>query len=160
MSECPEYYRALTFEIPTKALATSNSKGVGKNGHIFDKHKGKAAYVATVRMFAKTAVIKHNWHIAHGPLWVSFEFVFVRPRSHYGTGRNALQLKLTAPEWPTGKRNDRTNCLKSTEDALTGIIWYDDSQIVDGPVTKRYGPQEVIRVTVRELDDIPGVATK
>lgn len=149
----PNPLRQISLEIPIKALATSNSKGVGKSGHIFDKHKGKAAYVATVRLFAKEAVIKNNWHIAHGPLWVSFEFVFVRPKCHFGTGRNAGQLKRTAPEWPTAKRDDRTNCLKSTEDALTGIIWYDDSQIVDGPVTKRYGHQEAIRVIVRELDD-------
>lgn len=72
-----------------------------------------------------------------GPLKVSFKFVMPRPKSHYGTGRKIDQLKADAPEYPTGKP-DRTKLMRSTEDALTGIAWVDDAQIVAGPVYKAY----------------------
>lgn len=145
--------QTLTIEIPTRALATSNSKAVGKNGRIFDKHKGKAGYVATVQYFAHQAAEAQGWKITDAPVWVAFDFVFSRPASHFGTGRNADKLKPSAPKWPTSKNGDRTNCLKSTEDALKGIVWRDDAQVVDGPVRKRYGPVDAIKITIAELEN-------
>lgn len=144
----------LTIEIPTKALATSNQKGANpETGAIFDKHKGKAGYVATVQIFAQQAAKEQGWKITREPVWVSFEFVFARPKGHFGSGRNAGKLKPSAPRWPTAKKDDRTNCLKSTEDALTGIVWHDDSQVVDGPSRKSYGETDMIRISVCELDN-------
>ncbi|MBI1324395.1 RusA family crossover junction endodeoxyribonuclease [bacterium] len=145
--------QTLAFEIPAKALATSNRKAIGRNGKMFDAHKGKAAYVATIRLFASRAVTEQGWKITERPVWLSLEFGFVRPKGHFGTGRNAGVLKESAPRWPTTRNGDRTNCLKSTEDALTGIVWSDDSQVVDGPVRKVYADSEFIRVVVRELEN-------
>lgn len=144
----------LTIEIPTRSLATSNQKGFSRaTGRVFDRHKGKAAYVATVRLFAQKAAAKQGWTTTAAPVWVAFEFVFARPADHYGTGRNAGKLKPSAPKWPTKRNGDRTNCLKSTEDALTGIIWFDDSQVVDGPVRKSYGRADAVKITVMEMEN-------
>lgn len=46
------------------------------------------------------------------------------------------------------KRPDRGNLLKFYEDCLTGIVWVDDSQVVDGAVRKIFAevPRTVIRV--------------
>lgn len=144
----------LFIEVPTRALATSNAKSVNRaTGRIFDRHKGKAAYVATVRVFAEQAAAKAGWKVTREPVWVSFEFVFARPSAHYGTGKNANKLKPSAPKWPTVRNADRTNCLKSTEDALTGIVWVDDAQVVEGPIRKAYGTEDVIRISVCELNN-------
>lgn len=83
-----------------------------------------------------------------GPIWANFEFVMPRPKYHYGTGRNAAVLKPDAPLAHTSKP-DRTKLLRSTEDALKGIAWVDDAQVVAGPVTKLYGDAPGCWVTIR-----------
>jgi Holliday junction resolvase RusA-like endonuclease len=75
-----------------------------------------------------------------GPLRVRFDFVFPRPKGHFGSGKNATVLKRNAPQYPVVKP-DATKVIRSTEDALKGILWRDDSQIVTQAATKRYGAQ-------------------
>ena len=96
---------------------------------------------------------EYDGELLTGPLCVDFQFRFLRPKSHYGTGRNAIYLKDSAPLHPTVKP-DRTKILRSTEDALTGVLWKDDSQIVAGEPTKIYverNPGVVITVSLNPL---------
>ena len=96
---------------------------------------------------------EYDGEVLKGPLSVDFQFRFLRPKSHYGSGRNAGHVKESAPLFPTG-RPDRTKVMRSTEDALTGILWKDDSQIVAGDATKIYverDPGVVIAVLVNPL---------
>jgi Holliday junction resolvase RusA-like endonuclease len=65
-----------------------------------------------------------------GPLYARMVFTFVRPASHWRTGRNAHLLRASAPARPKG-RPDASKLLRSTEDALTGLLWTDDSRVVD-----------------------------
>jgi Holliday junction resolvase RusA-like endonuclease len=69
-------------------------------------------------------------------LWVTMTFYLARPKDHYGTGRNAGLLKPSAPEFPL-TRPDALKLARGTEDALTGVIWKDDAQVVN-LVTKKY----------------------
>lgn len=66
-----------------------------------------------------------------GAVYVEAVFSFVRPRNHYGTGRNAAVLKESAPQWPMSKSsNDVDKHLRSTFDALTDAgVWLDDAQV-------------------------------
>jgi len=68
-----------------------------------------------------------------GPLRVSFEFHFLRPKGHYGK----KGVRPSAPTYPA-VRPDVSKCIRSTEDALTGIAWRDDSQIVQQVAVKVY----------------------
>lgn len=84
-----------------------------------------------------------------GPLDVSMIFYVQRPKGHYGTGRNAHKLKPSAPAYPAVKP-DALKLARGTEDALTGIVWRDDSQVVDLHVAKRYGLPERCEIEIRE----------
>ena len=64
-----------------------------------------------------------------GPVEVRMTFYLKRPKGHYGTGKNQAQLKLGAPPCPAVKP-DLTKLVRSTEDALSGIVWRDDCQVV------------------------------
>lgn len=72
-----------------------------------------------------------------GPLEATMTFVLRRPKGHYGTGRNAAVLKPSAPPYPSGKP-DVGKLARATEDALTGIVWLDDAQVVRSLLTKVY----------------------
>jgi Holliday junction resolvase RusA-like endonuclease len=84
------------------------------------------------------------------PLAVRFDFVVPRPRGHYGTGRNAGIVRDSAPLYPSVKP-DITKLIRSSEDALTGILWIDDALIICQSATKSYGDTPGVRVSVRPM---------
>ena len=71
-----------------------------------------------------------GWAVLDGPLAAAVVFTFARPKGHYRTGRNAHLLRDTAPARPT-VYPDLSKILRSTEDALTGVIWADDARMVE-----------------------------
>lgn len=69
------------------------------------------------------------------------EFVFDRPDSHYGTGRNAGVLKERFRHARPGRGvngGDLDNLIKLMLDALTNVAFRDDSQIADMHIVKRF----------------------
>lgn len=60
-----------------------------------------------------------------------------RPAGHYGRGRHAGGLRPGAPVWPITKP-DTSKLLRATEDPLTGIVWDDDSRVVECFLRKVY----------------------
>ncbi len=90
------------------------------------------------------------------PLRLHLIFVFSRPKSHYGTGRNRANLKASAPRLP-GVQPDATKLLRSVEDAMTGIVYEDDALIVYQLVEKCYAGDRHnlcdvgVQVTVEEF---------
>ncbi len=56
------------------------------------------------------------------------------------------------------KKPDRDNLAKGVKDALKGVLYRDDSQIMDGRICKQYGDPPRVVIGVRMLDqseDIP-----
>jgi len=73
-----------------------------------------------------------------GPVRVEAVFTFPRPKGHYGSGRNAGQLKQSAPVH-CDKAPDLDKLLRAIGDALTGVVLVDDSRIVEVAARKTYG---------------------
>lgn len=88
------------------------------------------------------------------PLSVHFHFYVPRPKGHYGSGRNADKLKPSAPQYPA-KRPDVTKWVRAVEDALTGVVWHDDAQIVRQLADKDYGEPARCEVSVMTLEVTP-----
>jgi crossover junction endodeoxyribonuclease RusA len=70
-------------------------------------------------------------------LEVTFEFLLPRPKSHFGK----LGIRKSAPGYPRG-RPDVLKLSRAVEDALSGICWKDDAQIVSEKLRKRYAFNE------------------
>jgi Holliday junction resolvase RusA-like endonuclease len=85
-----------------------------------------------------------------GPLMVAMRFVVTRPAGHYGSGRNADTLKSSAPDHPAVKP-DVLKLARSTEDALKGIVWRDDSQTVRLVLEKQYGERPGAEIEIEAL---------
>lgn len=90
-----------------------------------------------------------------GPLSLHVVFVRQRPKGHFRTsgGKPTAELKTwAAAELPTTKP-DTTKLLRSTEDALTGILWRDDAQVIEQAAAKTYGPKPGAWVIVSKIEE-------
>lgn len=109
----------------------------------------------------KAKVVEAARQAYSGPLLecavsVHMLFVLCRPVGHFGTGRNAGKVKDSARKFPTVKP-DVLKLARGTEDALTGVIWKDDSANVSLALEKRYsdvqGFEGKVILTISPLDD-------
>lgn len=89
------------------------------------------------RQDVKTAALDAHIPCVDEPVILEIVFYFQRPKSHFGSGKNAGRIKSAAPLFHSQKP-DVTKLIRSTEDALTGIAWRDDSQIIVQTATKRW----------------------
>ena len=89
-----------------------------------------------------------------GPVAVHLWFRFPRPASHYlpANGRRpAPELRVDAPEF-VGTKPDADKVARAALDALTGVVWIDDSQVVRLVVEKRYADTPGVGVRVWRAD--------
>lgn len=80
-------------------------------------------------------------------------FFMKRPKSHYGTGKNAGKIKNSAPEYHTSKP-DIDNMVKFVFDCLNKYLWKDDSQIIEITSKKMYGSYPRTEITWEYLKTI------
>ena len=108
-------------------------------------------HTATWRSTVTDAAVKvRPKELLDGALMVVYVFRFLRPKSHY----NKKGLKPSAPKYHT-KMPDATKLVRATEDALTGIIWTDDSNCCRNTNQKLYcnpGELEGCTIVITELE--------
>ena len=112
--------------IPT----TQGSKKV-----ITHRHTGKPIMIESSSRALKTwreAILKAaaelSFYIDEGPIEVILSFILPRPKS---ASAKRTPFELAA------KRPDLSKLLRAAEDALTGVWYRDDSQIVSAVISKR-----------------------
>ena len=82
------------------------------------------------------------------PLRVDLCFMLPRPKK-------LLTPKLANKLIPYSRKPDIDNFIKSTLDALNGIVWVDDSQVVGIGARKWYAPQDIVvgvAIEIREVE--------
>ena len=72
-----------------------------------------------------------------GPLALEATFYLLRPKSK--------PKRVVYPSW----KPDLDNLVKSVKDALEGIIYTNDSRIVDEVIRKRYGDPPRVEIAIR-----------
>ncbi len=86
--------------------------------------------------------------LLEGPLCVRMIFYLPRPKAHFST-RGPIKPKFVDAQPTT--RPDLLKRARSVEDALTKILWGDDSQIVSELLAKRYGEPERVEIVIEPL---------
>jgi Holliday junction resolvase RusA-like endonuclease len=118
-----------------------------------------AESLASWRSDVAAAAHRHKpdgWDIK-APVSLRCEFVFPRPLSDYGTGKNSGKLKPSAPQHHT-KTPDLDKLIRaagdSISDAVARVLLYSDAQIVSIYATKRYQTDDFLGaiITVTALD--------
>lgn len=87
------------------------------------------------------------------PITITLTFRYARLISHYGSGRNAAQVKDSAPDYPA-KPPDLDKLIRAVLDGITDAkVWADDSLVVSVLARKRWvdrysGDQEGVKVAI------------
>ncbi len=159
MAEAAQHYVChVEFFVPGKPASAGSKKAfynkeLGRSILVPDDAKARP-WTADVKAYAQIAM-QGRAAILAGPVFLRTEFLFARPKGHFGSGGNAGVLKASAPKW-SSSRPDVTKILRCLEDALTGIVWHDDAQVAVHVSSKRYAnPEETpgAQVSVFYLSD-------
>ena len=112
------------------------------------------------RQDVKEAALNHyQGEVIDQAVEIEIIFIFARPKSHFGTGKNSRKLKPSAPVFVTSKGiGDIDKLQRSTYDALSessgGNVLKDDSLIVQNRNSKRYcvaGENPGAKIIIRTL---------
>lgn len=142
----------ITFFIPGVPAPGGSKTGFPlKSGRVImaPACKRTKPWMAVCAVVARQAMQDGRHELLTGPLRLDVDFFLPRIKGHY---RANGALKPNAPIWHTVKP-DRTKLLRALEDALTGIVWRDDSAVVCGESRKLYGDCAGARVTVTAADE-------
>jgi hypothetical protein len=96
---------------------------------------------------------------ADQPLAVICTFYKPHNKGHYGTGRNADVLKPTAPAFPIAPP-DATKLWRGFEDALTGVLWHDDSRVVGQFISQEFVERWEPHLTRFSLYSLPATVAE
>jgi len=130
----------LTFTIPGIPVAKGRPKATTINGMARMYTPAKTvAYESAVAMFARQAMGAAE--PIPGPVAVSIVATWPIPASWSKKRREGAKWKTSKP--------DADNVAKAIGDACNGIVWQDDSQVVDLRCVKLYGavPGVLVEVT-------------
>jgi Holliday junction resolvase RusA-like endonuclease len=116
--------------------------------NVIDASEGAGAWKQEVAAIAMHAMAARKSPALTGALMLEVMFYFKRPKSHFRTGRNADRLRPGAPRYPSVKP-DCTKLVRGVEDALTGIVWRDDAQVVQQVAGKFFGEPPRAEIVVR-----------
>jgi Holliday junction resolvase RusA-like endonuclease len=120
----------------TRAILTSDNADLKKYRKAVADAATRAIKIAglPIPLIEKTTAVK-----------ISLHFVFLRPES----------VKAHKRPYPVVKP-DIDKLMRAVLDSLTGVVYVDDSQVVEGgKITKMYGPQECVTVWVESIEDAP-----
>ena len=119
---------AITFTVlGIPAPQGSKTSGLTKSGHPFTREANPRTRPWRQAVAAEALASWQN-KAMEGPVELVAAFFFPRPKSHYRTGKHSHDLRADAPIHHTSKP-DLSKLVRAVEDAMTGIIYRDDSQI-------------------------------
>lgn len=128
--------RVIGLPIPQGSKKIGRRQGrptiVDNNTKVLEPWRKHVAAIAT------DAVRYHDAMPITGPVKASLRFTFVRPASHYRSGKYAHLLRDGAPVFPGHGCGDIDKLQRAIFDAITGPVLYDDTQVIDVRARKFY----------------------
>lgn len=141
--------RQISFSVPGIPQPRGSKRAMpnraGGRPLMVDTNSKSKPWMAAVSSAASEAM--NGRELMDGPLRLIVTFLFPRPKSHYGTGRNATKLKLGAPYFHSSKP-DCDKLLRAIGDAMTGIVYRDDAQLCDVASAKCYGSEAGVSILI------------
>ena len=139
----------IKFTIPGEPCAQGRPRFTTKSGYTkaYDPAKSRN-YKAFVRYIATDAAKMQGWSYTDKALFMAVKAVLSVPKSK----SKKWQLAALRGEIRPTKKPDNTNLVKGIEDALSGCIYADDKQIASSRISKWYGTEPRVEVTIKTLE--------
>ena len=126
----------VTFSVPGRPRPQGSKRPIPTKGGIrlVEQVKGLPDWRAQVRHEASLACPRGPTVL---PVGLNLTFVFDRPKGHY---KASGDLKPAAPAWPDKRSvGDCDKLCRAVFDAMTGVAFVDDCQVVTLVARKVYG---------------------
>jgi Holliday junction resolvase RusA-like endonuclease len=118
---------------------------------VVDACKESRSWKDAVANESAIAMRKESAHmLSDCPIFLTVKYYLPRPASHFGSGKNAAVVKASSPRFPISKP-DVLKLTRAVEDAMTGIVWRDDSQVVCERIEKHYGSPVRAEITIETI---------
>lgn len=89
-----------------------------------------------------------------GPVCIRVRFEMPRPKAHYRTGAHADALRIDAPHW-CEKKPDLDKLVRAVLDAMTAVVYRDDSQVVEISATMTYAYERSgARIEIEQIEPV------
>ena len=132
--------RTIEFTVPGKAVPMGSKRGfvIAGRAIVSDVNpKGKKQWANAVASAAAEQMRLLSDCPSSGSVSVTIAFSFTRPKGHYGTGKQSEKVKASSPARHTQKP-DADKLLRCALDAMTKIVYRDDSQVCFIAVLKQW----------------------
>jgi Holliday junction resolvase RusA-like endonuclease len=146
----------IAFTVHGKAEpAGSKTTGVSNRGqrYVRDSNPASKEWKRLVSQVAGETM--NGQPLLEGPLALTVEFFRPRPASHFGK----RGLLPSAPVFPT-TAPDATKLVRAVEDAMQGVVYRNDAQIVSQVARKQYGEAARCEVRVQEIGESMSIDQK
>lgn len=139
----------IQFTIPGNPVPKARPR-VTRSGHAYTPKK-TAEYEKLVKVYAIKTMDEHGLKPTGEAIRLDVQAFFQIPKSwSLSKKKNAAYGVLK----PIG-RPDADNCIKAVQDAMNGIVYKDDSQIVELIGGKHYSYEPRVEVTVKTMGELP-----
>ncbi len=135
----------IRFTVHGKAQAAGSKRHVGR-GIIVDANKNAKPWQAEVKA---AALDVFQGPLIEGPVAIEIREYRLRPKGHFRTTGELSAAGLRKP-FPTSAP-DTGKIARGIHDALTGIVYRDDAQIVLDVTSKEWGESERTEVEIQEF---------
>ena len=136
----------IEFTVPGEPVAKGRARAFIRAGKIGHYTPDKTAnYESLVRLFASRAM--GNKPLMTEAVWLTVDAYFSIPRSWpVRKQQDAEVLKVRKISRP-----DLSNVVKGVEDALNGVVWVDDSQVIQILASKHYSRIPYVRIRAEQV---------
>lgn len=128
------------FVVPGKNGSKARAVVVDNNKDVMRSYRSALRVEAMIAMQAQE--IPQPMAEKHIPVELTVEFMFIRPAS------------AKKRYWPV-VLPDIDKILRSSIDAMIGVLFVDDAQVVKVSMEKVYGPTEQVHVSARTMEALP-----
>jgi Holliday junction resolvase RusA-like endonuclease len=134
-----ELDQPLSFDIDAEPVPYARMRATWKTKTLYSP-KRQQDYKKAVATLATVQMKKFGWQPTSLPIELHITCHYVKPKSWSAKKRNSPQFKTGKP--------DIDNLAKIIMDALNGVVWHDDAQIIFLTVSKDYSLKSVTYVRI------------
>lgn len=158
--------RGWAFRVYGEPQPKGSMKCIGARGssnhQLIEDNKDSGSWRDHIRTMAARPSVVGEGAAEHQAVMLEITSTLPRPKTHYGTGRNAHAIKASAPSWPTKHgTGDVDKLARLVLDALEDAhVLTNDAQVVEVRTYKCYPGSAPALARGYDVLDRPGVVVR